>query len=131
MNSHSSSDQNTTALEAALAARSSRLPGFYRLSVAQRRAIVASWAGLSAAEANHFDCGLPLERADAMIENVVGCFSLPVGIATNFTVDGRDLLVPMAVEEPSVVAAASHGALMVRAGGGFVTAVDEPVIVTV
>lgn len=129
MNSHSSSDQNTTALEAALAARSSRLPGFYRLSVAQRRAIVASWAGLSAAEANHFDCGLPLERADAMIENVVGCFSLPVGIATNFTVDGRDLLVPMAVEEPSVVAAASHGALMVRAGGGFVTAVDEPVMI--
>ena len=129
MNSHSSVSMTPSALEAALAARSSRLPGFYRLSVAQRRTIVASWAGLSAAEANHFDCGLSLERADAMIENVVGCFALPVGVATNFTVDGRDLLVPMAVEEPSVVAAASHGALMVRAGGGFSTEVDAPVMI--
>lgn len=129
MNSNGSNALSTTALEAALAARSSRLPGFYRLPVAQRRAIVASWAGLSAAEASHFDCGLPLERADAMIENVVGCFALPVGIATNFTVDGRDLLIPMAVEEPSVVAAASHGALMVRAAGGFTTEVDEPVMI--
>lgn len=124
-----SSTGPATALEAALAARSSRLPGFYRLSVAQRRAVVASWAALSAEEVGQFDCGLPLERADAMVENVVGCFALPVGVATNFTIDGRDVLIPMAVEEPSVIAAASHGALMARAGGGFHTVVDEPTMI--
>ncbi len=116
-------------LEQALAARSSRLPGFYRLSVSQRRAILASWGGLDAEEAAQFDGGLTMERADAMIENVVGAFSLPVGVATNFLVDGRDVLVPMAVEEPSVVAAASHGALLARHGGGFRTEVDEPVMI--
>ena len=116
-------------LEQALALRSSRLPGFYRLPVGQRRAILANWGGLSPAEAAQFDGGLDLERADAMIENVVGTFALPVGVATNFLVDGRDLLVPMAVEEPSVVAAASHGALLARHGGGFVTEVDPPVMI--
>lgn len=116
-------------LEAAIRTRSSRLPGYYRLSVAERRQVLARWSGLSAEELALFDCGLDNARADAMIENVVGCFALPVGIATNFQVNGREVLVPMAVEEPSVVAAASHGALMARRGGGFEAEADPPVMI--
>lgn len=71
---------------------------------------------------------LPLERANGMIENVVGTFELPLGIATNFLVDGRDYLVPMAVEEPSVVAAASYMAKLARDNGGFETSSTLPVM---
>jgi len=117
------------AIETALRERSSRLPGFYRLPPAKRRATVARWAGLTHDELRLLDCALDGARADAMIENVIGCFQLPVGIATNFSVNGRDVLVPMAVEEPSVVAAASHGALMARRGGGFAAESDEPVMI--
>jgi len=117
------------AIEDAIRSRSSRLPGFYQLTAAKRRATVARWAGLAPGESALLDCGLDGARADAMIENVIGCFQLPVGIATNFTIDGRDVLVPMAVEEPSVVAAASHGALMARRGGGFTSGSDEPVMI--
>jgi hydroxymethylglutaryl-CoA reductase len=68
------------------------------------------------------------ELVDVFIENGIGAFSLPLGLATNFRVDGRDYLVPMAVEETSVVAAASHGAKLARAGGGFVTESTAPVM---
>jgi len=71
---------------------------------------------------------LPIALADGMIENVVGTFELPLGIATNFIVDGREVLVPMAVEEPSVVAAASYMAKIARATGGFTTDVSAPVM---
>ncbi|MFN8422478.1 MAG: hydroxymethylglutaryl-CoA reductase, degradative [Anaerolineae bacterium] len=92
---------------------------------------MARWTGLTADETAHLDgaAALPLERADAMIENAIGAFALPLGIATNFLIDGRDVLVPMAVEEPSVVAAASFGALLARAGGGFTTDADAPVMI--
>ncbi len=63
--------------------------------------------------------GLGLAQADKMIENVVGMFALPLGIATNFQVNGRDVIVPMVIEEPSVVAGASFAARLARAGGGF------------
>ena len=71
---------------------------------------------------------LPLSTADGMIENVIGKFELPLGVATNFTVNGRDYLIPMAVEEPSVVAAASYMARIVRANGGFRTTSTDPVM---
>ena len=71
---------------------------------------------------------LPLKIADGMIENVVGRFELPLGIATNFQVNGKDYLIPMAVEEPSVVAAASHMAKMTRASGGFQASSDRPIM---
>ncbi len=116
-------------IEAALRERSSRWPGFYQLPLAKRRATVARWAGLTHDEITALDGGIDAARADAMIENVVGTFGLPVGVATNFVVNGRDVLVPMAVEEPSVVAAASHGALMARRGGGFEAGTDDPVMI--
>jgi hydroxymethylglutaryl-CoA reductase len=116
-------------IAAAVRDRSSRLPGFYRLAVTERRQVVARWAGLTETEAAVLDDGLELAAADAMIENVVGRFGLPLGIAPNFRVNGREHLVPMVVEEPSVVAAASHGALLVRAGGGFLAEADEGVMI--
>ena len=116
-------------LERAIQDRSSRLPGFYRLPLARRRAAVARWADLSVEELDLWERGLDSSRADALIENVVGTYALPVGVATNFLVNGREVLVPMAVEEPSVVAAASHGALMARRGGGFEAKADAPVMI--
>ena len=69
--------------------------------------------------------GLTLEQADKMVENVVGTYALPLGIATNFLVNGRDVLVPMVIEEPSVVAGASFAARLARAGGGFHAETDR------
>ena len=73
--------------------------------------------------------GLPLETADRMIENVVGVMPVPIGIAVNFLINGRDCLIPMAVEEPSVVAAASNGAKMARGKGGFTTSSTRSLMV--
>jgi hydroxymethylglutaryl-CoA reductase len=106
---------------------SSRLPGFYQLSVKERRARLIAAAGLDveAAEAV-IAAGLPLDTAANLTENVVGLYALPLAVATNFQVNGRDVLVPMVVEEPSVVAAASHAAKLVRDGGGFRATSDAP-----
>ncbi|OPX77408.1 MAG: 3-hydroxy-3-methylglutaryl-coenzyme A reductase [Methanosaeta sp. PtaB.Bin039] len=71
---------------------------------------------------------LSLDQADKMVENVVGLFQVPLGLATNFLIDGREVLVPMATEEPSVIAAASNGARMAREGGGFFTSSSGPVM---
>ncbi|OPX80312.1 MAG: 3-hydroxy-3-methylglutaryl-coenzyme A reductase [Methanosaeta sp. PtaB.Bin087] len=91
--------------------------------------MVAENAGLSEAEVEAIGrVGLSLDQADKMVENVVGLFQVPLGIATNFLIDGRELLVPMATEEPSVIAAASNGAKMALAGGGFVTSSTKPVM---
>ncbi len=99
---------------------SSRLGGFFKKTVEQRRAVVAEMAGIDSARFEAVDPGhFGLESADHMIENVVGALTLPMGIGTNFQINGRDFLVPMVVEEASVVAAASNAAKMVRAGGGF------------
>jgi hydroxymethylglutaryl-CoA reductase len=109
---------------------SSRLPGLYSLSVAERRRRIAEAADAGdLTGTGSLDGGLSEEDAAQMIENVIGRYALPFAIATNFTVDGRDALVPMVVEEPSIVAAASNGARMARAGGGF-TATVAPAIVT-
>ncbi len=102
---------------------SSRIPGFYRLSYRERVRHVKELAGLTQEEADALlgPEALSIDRADRMIENVVGTFQLPLGIATNFKIDGRDYLIPMAVEEPSVVAGASYAARLFREGGGFTT----------
>ena len=99
---------------------SSRISGFRDLSIDQRRAKVATAANIESHRLDVLspDKGVTLEQADHMVENVVGLLGIPVGIATNFTVNGRDVLVPMATEEPSVVAAASNLARMTRTHGG-------------
>lgn len=110
--------------------RTSRISGFYKLTVEQRANLVAEWADLSAAEtATLHTGGLDHDLAANMIENVAGSFTLPLGIATNFLVNGKEYLVPMAVEEPSVVAAASNSARQIRAGGGFTTFASDPIMI--
>lgn len=100
---------------------SSRISGLYKLSVERRLQVVKDFAGLSddEAEAVYKSAGLDLETADRMIENVIGTMKIPLGIAANFLINGRDYLIPMAIEEPSVVAAASNAAKMMRAAGGI------------
>ena len=110
--------------------KTSRLPGFYKLSLAERVAVVGDWAGLDEAERRVLaGQGLQPAQADLMIENVVGTYALPLGIAANFLINGRDTLIPMTVEEPSVLAAISHAAKLIRAGGGFQAEATEPVMI--
>lgn len=106
----------------------SRIPGFYNLSLEERRQRIAAMGLLSPEEfaALVGEDRLTAEQADHMIENVVGTFALPLGIALNFVVNGREVLVPMAIEEPSVVAAASYMAKLAREGGGFIAHTTEP-----
>ncbi|QVJ00142.1 hydroxymethylglutaryl-CoA reductase, degradative [Nocardiopsis eucommiae] len=109
--------------------QTSRLSGFRSLSVQERRASLASVSGLDASVFDALDQhGLSVAAADHMIENAVGVMGVPVGVATNFTVNGRDVLVPMATEEPSVVAAASNAARIARVLGGFHTSATGPVM---
>ncbi|MBL3580164.1 hydroxymethylglutaryl-CoA reductase, degradative [Rhodovulum sulfidophilum] len=108
----------------------SRIEGLRDSEPADRRAAVAAAAGLdgTAMEALSDATALPLSVANGMIENVIGTFELPLGVATNFVVNGREYLVPMAVEEPSVVAAASYMAKLARAGGGFTVSSTAPIM---
>ena len=109
----------------------SRLEGFYKLSVKERREMVAKLANLDqeAVDALAATGELTEAAADRIIENVVGTLALPVGVATNFIVDGEHYLVPFALEEPSVVAAASNMAKRCHAKGGFFSNNTEPVMI--
>ncbi|MBI4760496.1 MAG: hydroxymethylglutaryl-CoA reductase, degradative [Chloroflexi bacterium] len=108
----------------------SRIPGFYNMTLEERRQKLADAAPLTPPElAAWTSGGLSPEAADHMIENVVGLHSLPLGIALNFMVNGRDVLVPMAIEEPSVVAGASFMAKLARAGGGFTATTTDPLMI--
>ncbi|HEX2697322.1 MAG TPA: 3-hydroxy-3-methylglutaryl-CoA reductase, partial [Anaerolineales bacterium] len=101
----------------------SRISGFYDLTLDQRREKLADAAALSPENLAPYvsNGGLTVEAADHMIENVIGTHALPLGIALNFQVNGKDVLIPMAIEEPSVVAGASFMAKLARTGGGFTT----------
>lgn len=101
---------------------------FYDLSLEERLQQVGAESGLAAEElaALGGSAGLSPAQADHMIENVVGIYSLPLGIARNFVVNSREVLVPMVLEEPSVVAGASFMAKLAKAGGGFTASADEP-----
>jgi hydroxymethylglutaryl-CoA reductase len=109
----------------------SRIPGFYKLTPVERLGEVKLRGGLSEEEAAALSGarGLDVTHADRMSENVVGIFGLPLGIAVNFQVNGRDRLVPMAIEEPSVIAAASHAAKLVREGGGFIAEAADSLMI--
>ena len=109
----------------------SRLPGFYKLSVAERRLVVAERSGVklealcAALEAG----GIDVATADKLVENVLGTYALPFGLALNVQVNGKDRIVPMVVEEPSVIAAASNAARMVRHAGGFTAEMTEALMI--
>jgi len=101
---------------------------FYNLTLAERLQQIGEQAGLSAEELAALSgaAGLQPEQAEAMVENVVGVYALPLGIAQNFVVNGREVLVPMVIEEPSVVAGASFMARLAKSGGGFFAQATAP-----
>ena len=109
--------------------------GFYKLKPKERAARVAKHAGLTPSERRLLERslrespGLSASTLDAMIENVIGAITLPMGVATNFLINGRETLVPMVTEEPSVVAAASHAAKIARARGGFAANASQPIMI--
>lgn len=109
---------------------SSRIENMRNLSPAERLEQVALAAQLDEKTRSVLAApdALPVLRANGMIENVIGTFQLPLGVATNFLINGQDYLVPMAVEEPSVVAAASYMARIVRGCGGFHTSSTAPIM---
>jgi hydroxymethylglutaryl-CoA reductase len=109
---------------------SSRFGGFYKLSPGARLDWLAILIGFQRQELDDLlDGGLHLEQADGLIENVIGLYSLPLGLGVNFIVNNTDYLIPMVMEEPSVVAGCSNAAKIVRASGGFLADADEPVLV--
>ena len=111
--------------------KTSEFSGFYKLTPEERLNEVAEFAGLTEEEKGLLlNSGtLTIDQADRMIENVIGTFQLPLGIAVNFLINGKDYLIPMAVEEPSVVAAASNAARIVRKTGGFYTSSTGPIMI--
>jgi len=111
--------------------KTSEISGFYKLSVEDRLQAVKEFAGLTDEEAEVLrrTGSLEAEQADRMIENVIGTTELPLGVATNFLINGKDYIVPMAIEEPSVVAAASNAAKMARVKGGFQTESTDPIMI--
>jgi hydroxymethylglutaryl-CoA reductase len=112
--------------------RTSQLPGFYKVTVDERRNLISEATGVATETmASALDGGgLSAETADKFVENVLGTYGLPYGVTLNVRVNGQDHVVPMVVEEPSVVAAASNASKMVRSGGGFEVEVDEPVMIS-
>lgn len=109
----------------------SRLPGFHRLPITERHEVLAEAAGLNKAERELLESDEPLElsTAELMIENAIGVFALPFAVAVNFQVNGRDVLVPMVTEEPSIVAAASNAARLTREAGGIEAEADESLMI--
>jgi hydroxymethylglutaryl-CoA reductase len=111
--------------------KTSRIPGFYKLSLEERVRIVKEFADLTDEEAELLlkAGNMELDVADRMIENVIGTWPLPLGVAVNFKINGKDYLIPMAIEEPSVVAAASNAAKMALPGGGFIAETTDPIMI--
>jgi len=112
-------------------AKSSIISGFYKLPPKERLVIIKDLAGLSEEEARLLENtgSLTMDVADHMVENVIGVFPEPLGLGVNFQINGKDYLIPMATEEPSVIAAASYAAKMVREGGGFHTSSTAPLMI--
>lgn len=110
---------------------SSRIPGFYKMTVEERKQYIIDLYRFESEDAdqlmNHIS--LPEETADKMIENVIGTFSLPIGLGLNFLIDEKDYIIPMAVEEPSIIASASYIAKIVREAGGFKTEATERIMI--
>jgi len=111
--------------------RSSRISGFYKKPVEERIRLVSEFAGLSDEDVSLLRSGggLSLDVADRMIENVLGLMAYPFAVAVNFRINGRDYMVPMVLEEPSVVAAASNMARLMREGDGIKASCTDPVMI--
>jgi len=111
--------------------KSSRISGFYKLSPEERLQKVKEFADLSDEDVELLKktSSLDMDLANHMIENVYSTFSFPIGVATNFQINGKDYLIPMATEEPSVIAAASHAAKIARVKGGFKSETTDPVMI--
>jgi len=111
--------------------KTSDLTGFYKLNPIERLNLVKEFANLTDDEARALGStgALPMEQANRMIENVVGVMPVTLGIAVNFLINGKDYLIPMAIEEPSVVAGASNAAKIARTRGGFTTSSTGPVMI--
>ena len=113
------------------APQDARIPGFYKLELAARHAVLRDRFGLTDEELAILGtgAGLTWDRADKMVENCIGVFGLPIGLGLNFRVNGVDRLIPMVVEEPSIVAAVSNMARVVRDAGGFTGDADAPIMI--
>lgn len=123
-------ERSSSASDADADRPSSRVPGFYRLSLDDRHRELVRRLSLDENErALLLGGGLQPAAADHIVENVIGTYALPLGLGLNFQVNGQDYLVPMCVEEPSVIAAASNAARMVREGGGFTAEADPPLMI--
>jgi len=106
----------------------SSISKFFEKSRKERLDIVANFANLSSEDLEilqNSNGGISYDKADKMVENAIGTFSLPLGVATNFKINGKDYVIPMVIEEPSVIAAASKGAKIARIKGGFEVTADE------
>ena len=114
-----------------MSGKTSEISGFYKLTPEERAQVVARFAGLNESDIEEISKtgSLPLDLADKLIENVISTVELPVGIAVNFLINGRDYLIPMAIEEASVVAACSNAAKIARASGGFQSTSSDPVMI--
>lgn len=112
-------------------AKSSTISGFYKLAPRERLAIIKDFAGLTDEEVHLLENtgSMSMDGADHMVENVIGVFPEPLGIGVNFQINQKDYLIPMATEEPSVIAGASYAARMVRDGGGFHTSSTAPIMI--
>ena len=111
--------------------KTSQISGFYKLTPKERIKHLKDFADLTDKEVEILQStgALEMELANRMIENVVGTFSLPLGVAMNFLINKKDYMIPMAIEEPSVVAAATYAAKMAREKGGFFTSSTDPVMI--
>jgi len=111
--------------------KTSRISGFYKLPPGERMRKVQEYAGLTEEECEAIanTGGITMDAVDRMVENAIGTFDLPMGIATNFRINGNEMLIPLAVEEPSVIAAASNSAKLTLAAGGFKASSTEPVMI--
>jgi len=109
--------------------KSSTVSGFYKLPVEKRIEFVKNFSDLTEGETEIFSSSLGIDTADRMIENALGTFDIPLGVAVNFKINGKDYLIPMATEESSVVAAASNAAKIARIQGGFTTECSEPLMI--
>ena len=111
--------------------KTSKLSGFYKLSPKERLKVVSEFSSLTEEEASCISAtgALSHDAADRMVENVIGVMEVPLGVAVNFLINGKDYLIPMAIEEPSVIAAAGNAAKMAREGGGFTTSSTGPVMI--